>query len=147
MGIHFGKDARKRGEERGISWTLQYVDGEESICLARTGVVRSKVLSLHGDRKYGVVVIGLRAIYKYTGETREEKEFLVCQAIKFAEIMGFDPHSKFDVFNILTVIDKLIIEVVTMQPEPISMRKTDGELIDLQIEDAGDRQKIEMVIQ
>lgn len=150
MGIHVGANARKRGEYKGIGWTLQYVEGEEAIVLFKRSVLRSSVLNLQQDKSHGVVVIPLRGIHRFAAQTDEEKRFLMDRVTTYAKVMGFDPHSKFDCKAIADLIDKLIIEVVTMQPEPeeLAIARRDGQLIDFQGEQIGpDHHKIHLVIQ
>lgn len=131
MGIEFGKNARKKGTYGDIVWSLQYVNGEPALCMWRLAAVGSP-LAMKND---GACVICLSSAYKYTGETREEIGFLVHQGRIFAKIMGFDPDSKFVVHRIVDLIQRMLIELVTMQPEPDSIaRKPEAQLESVKVE-------------
>lgn len=111
MGIEFGKNARKQIVRGDIVASFQYINGEESLCLWRANAVNSP-LALKND---GAVVIGLSAAHKYVDD-----DYLVPQAFKFAQIMGFGS-SKFAAHRIATFVQDMLIELVTMKPEPDSI--------------------------
>jgi len=115
MGIEFGKNARKQITRGDMVASFQYVNGEESLCLWRLGALGSP-LALRND---GAVVIGLSAAYKYT-----EDDYLVRQSTKLAKVMGFG-RSKFSAYRIASFIQDMLIELLTMQPEPIEAKPED----------------------
>jgi hypothetical protein len=109
MGIEFGKNARKQVKRGDLVASFQYVNGEEALCLWRLGAIGSP-LALKND---GAVVICLSAAHKYT-----EDDYLVRQSFEFAKHMGFG-ESKFAAHRIASFIQDMLIELLTMQPEPI----------------------------
>lgn len=119
-GMHFGgPKARSKGEFRGIGWSLEYVNEEESLCMWRLAARNNN--SPLAVANWGAVVIGLSSAWKYMAQNREEISFFVRQCRLFCKLMGFSPDNKRDVYNVGELIHLRLIDLVNMQPMPQSM--------------------------
>lgn len=123
MSILFGENARKTGVYGDIAWSLQYVNGEESLCLAR----QISLTKAQSNQARPVVVVGLSSAHKYTAANKKELGWLIRACTAYVEYLGFEP-SKFIVHRLIDLIQRMLIELVTMKPEPISKVKPKVEL-------------------
>jgi hypothetical protein len=114
--VAFGENARKQGVHGDIAWSLQYVNGEESLVLTRAMVLEKSQSGMHRP----IVVIGLSSAHKYTASNRKELGWIIRATKAYAEFLGFEP-SRFIVHRLIDLIQKMLIELVTMKPMPDSL--------------------------
>lgn len=105
-----GPTARKIINRADMTCAFHYVQGEEAACFY------SKYRRDSGGRPAGAYIIPLSSAWQYT-----EQPYLFTAATKAAEVMGFDPYSRGDVYKIMDFIQDMLIELCTMQPAPDSM--------------------------
>ena len=113
MPVHLGgPTARKVIHRKDMTCAFHYINEEETACFfAQT----RKTLD---GRPFGAYCVPLSSAWQYA-----EDDYLITAARKAAEIMGFDPHSRFDVKKIADFFQDMLIELVTMQPIPDAMRE------------------------
>lgn len=112
MPVHLGgPTARKVISRRDMQCAFHYINEEETACFY------SKFRKDAAGRPYGAYCIPLSEAYRFA----EQRE-LFAGAARAAKVMGFDPHSRVDLYKIMDFIQDMLIELCTMEPVPDSLR-------------------------
>lgn len=117
-GVVFGDNSRKQGTFGDVAWSLQYVNEEESLVFGRDVDMRKS----QSHSSVPLVVIGLSAAHKYTCNDEKELRWALRACKAYAEYLGFEP-SPMAVHRLLDLIQKMLIELVTMKPMPMQLRE------------------------
>lgn len=117
MGITFGKNARETGRYRSLVWSLQYVNEEPSIVIAKAGRMTAGFMHCSG-----AAVIGLSSAHKYRGDRKADIREAMPRWINIVRVIGLDPLSRNDIKLVADCIEFLMEGVVKMKPMPELMK-------------------------
>ena len=120
-----GQNARKTWKRGQFGLSLQYVNGEESLC----------VWPLRGLKGAGAMVIGLSAAHLYAdSKTGGPTPHLIESCMSGLSVMNID-YAPWALKALADVILDELPELVNMKPEPMEADTSKDELLDVDIRD------------